>query len=108
VLSANDIAEELRRRRRPAAIATVYRTLEALEDVGLLQRLEIGGRQPARYEPAFPSGEHHHHLVCGICGRAYPFDDPAIEEAIEALAARMSHRVEGHEVVLSGTCQNCR
>jgi Fur family transcriptional regulator, ferric uptake regulator len=109
VLSAQQIVDELRQRNRSVAIATVYRTLEALEDVGLVQRLDVGGGAPARFEPALPGGaEHHHHLVCRRCGRVYPFDDPNLEKALDALADRLEHRVEGHDVVLSGTCRACR
>jgi Fur family transcriptional regulator, ferric uptake regulator len=109
VLTAQEITEQLRGRGRRAAIATVYRTLEALEEVGLLQRLETGGGAPARYEPAFPGGaHHHHHLVCNVCGRAHPFDDAALERALDSVAARLRHHVEGHEVILTGVCRDCR
>jgi Fur family ferric uptake transcriptional regulator len=109
VLTAHEIAERLRHRERSVAIATVYRTLEALEEVRLVQRLELGGGAPARYEPAFPGGvDHHHHLVCRRCGRVFPFEDPELERTLEALAARLPHRVEGHDVILRGTCRECR
>src|SRR4051812_10103998 len=60
VLSAHEIAVELNRRERRVGTATVYRTLELLERLKLVRRLDVGGGS-ARYEPAFPDGEHHHH-----------------------------------------------
>lgn len=108
VLTAHEIADQVRGRGSGAAIATIYRTLEALEAVGLLQRLEVGGGNPARYEPAFPGGaHHHHHLVCKVCGRAYPFDDAGLERALDSVATRLKHRVDAHEVILTGTCRDC-
>lgn len=110
VLTAHEIAEELRRGGRSVGIATVYRTLDALEGRKLVQRLDVGGGQPARYEPALPGGadHHHHHLLCTSCRRVFPFDDSELEEAIESVSARLDHVVEGHEVVLTGTCRTCR
>lgn len=107
VLSAHEIAAELRRRRRKVGIATVYRTLELLEELKLVQRLDVGGGS-ARYEPALPSGEHHHHhLVCDSCGRVTPFEDAGLERAIDALAVRLDHRVGDHDVILRGRCPRC-
>jgi Fur family ferric uptake transcriptional regulator len=73
----------------------------------LVQRLDVGGGRPARYEPALPGADHHHHLLCTSCGRAFPFDDPDLEVAIEALAVRLDHDVASHDVVLTGICREC-
>lgn len=107
VVSAQDIAGELRRRKRKVGIATVYRTLEALEALKLVQRLDLGG-ESARFEPAMPDGtHHHHHFVCRDCGDAIPFEDPALERAIERLGKRLAASVDEHDVVLKGRCANC-
>jgi Fur family ferric uptake transcriptional regulator len=107
VLTAHEIAEELRRRGREVGTATVYRTLELLEELKLVQRLDVGGGS-ARYEPALPGGEHHHHhLVCERCGRVTPFEDPRLERAIESLAGRLDYRVGDHDVILKGNCPSC-
>ncbi len=82
VVTAQDIADELKRRKKKVGIATVYRTLEVLEDLKLVQRLDLG-TESARYEPAMPDGRHHHHhFVCRNCGEAIPFEDAALERAI--------------------------
>jgi Fur family ferric uptake transcriptional regulator len=107
VLSATEIADELRAGGQAVGVATVYRTLELLESMKLLQRLDAGGGA-ARYEPALPGGEHHHHhLVCERCGRVTPFEDEGLERAIERLASRLEHRVGEHDVILRGTCPEC-
>jgi Fur family transcriptional regulator, ferric uptake regulator len=107
VLTAHEIADELRRRGREVGTATVYRTLELLEELKLVQRLDVGGTS-ARYEPALPGGEHHHHhLVCDRCGRVTPFEDPRLERAIESLASRLDYRVGDHDVILKGKCPSC-
>jgi Fur family ferric uptake transcriptional regulator len=107
VLSAREIADELRAGGREVGVATVYRTLELLESMRLVQRLDVGGAS-ARYEPALPGGEHHHHhLVCDRCGRVTPFEDPKLERAIEDLGRRLDHSVGDHDVILRGICPRC-
>lgn len=107
VRSAHEIADELRADGRRVGVATVYRTLELLASLHLVQRLDLGGGS-ARYEPALPGGEHHHHhLVCDSCGRVTPFEDPGLERAIDSLARKVDHRVGNHDVILRGTCPAC-
>ena len=106
VVTAQDLAAELRRRRQKVGIATVYRTLEVLEELRLVQRLDLWG-ESARFEPAMPDGAHHHHFVCRDCGDALPFEDRALERAIEALGKRLAASVDEHDVVLKGLCENC-
>jgi Fur family ferric uptake transcriptional regulator len=107
VLSAREIADELRAGGREVGVATVYRTLELLEGMRLLQRLDVGDGS-ARFEPALPGGEHHHHhLVCDRCGKVTPFEDPKLERVIDDLGGRLDYAVAGHDVVLRGECPDC-
>ncbi len=107
VMSAREMADELRDAGNPVGVATVYRTLELLAELRLVQRLDVGGGS-ARYEPALPGGEHHHHhLVCDRCGRVTPFADERLERAIHELGERVDYRVGAHDVVLRGTCPGC-
>lgn len=92
-------------RRLPAGRASVYRTLEQLEQLHLVQRIDIGG-EAAGYERLDP-GEHHHHLVCEECGTLEPFADQGLERAIAAVSRTSDFQVETHDVVLKGTCPSC-
>lgn len=85
--SAQEVFDQLRGDGRRVGIASVYRVLDLLVSLGLVQRLDLGGGI-SRYEPALPGGEHHHHLVCVECGEVRPFEDPRLESAIEQTAAR--------------------
>jgi Fur family transcriptional regulator, ferric uptake regulator len=105
-LSAHEIAEGLRRRRRSVGIASVYRAVELLEEMGLVQRVDTG-EGGARFEAVVPGGEHHHHAVCDSCGAVTPFKDPSLERAIERLGGRLDHTVRAHDVVLHGRCGRC-
>ena len=105
LLTAREIADRLRAEGRDIGVATVYRSLELLEGLGLLHRVEREG--VSRYEPAHPSGEHHHHLICNRCGRVSAFEDAGLERSVQRMARRLAFRVEGHDIALRGTCAAC-
>ena len=88
-------------------IASVYRALEVLDRLGLVHRLDVGDGT-ARYEAAQPGGEHHHHVVCNHCGRVAQFADDGLEQAIATLSQRLDFAIDQHDVVLRGSCPNCR
>jgi Fur family ferric uptake transcriptional regulator len=105
-MTAIEIDDQLRAANQAVGRASVYRTLEQLEELKLVQRLEMG-RGMASYERIEPSGEHHHHVVCENCGRVEPFEDPGLERAIGRLEDRVGFEVSEHEVVLRGRCPRC-
>jgi Fur family ferric uptake transcriptional regulator len=105
-LSAQEIADELRGRGKGVGIASVYRALDLLDGMGLVQRVDTG-EGGTRYEPVIPGGHHHHHVLCETCGRVVPFEDERLEEAIDLLAERLRHTVSGHEVMIRGACPRC-
>jgi Fur family ferric uptake transcriptional regulator len=104
-LSALQIEDELRSERRRVSRASIYRILEELERLHLVQRVETG-QAMVRYERVF-GGEHHHHLVCDRCGLVMPFFDQGLERAISALSERVPLAVSEHEIVLHGACRQC-
>jgi len=106
-VTALELDDELRRRRPGVGRASVYRALEQLEQLGLVQRLEVS-RGTAGYERVEPSGRHHHHAICRRCGRVVPFEDPVLERAIERVSERVRFEVSEHDVVLRGHCDRCR
>jgi Fur family transcriptional regulator, ferric uptake regulator len=105
-LSAIEIEEKLCARDHSVGRASVYRTLEQLEGLHLVQRLEMG-TGTASYERSSPTGEHHHHLVCERCGAVVPFEDPQLERAIARVSGNASFDVSDHDVTLHGRCQRC-
>jgi Fur family ferric uptake transcriptional regulator len=106
-LSALQLEEALRRtERRGVSRASVYRILDELERLRLVQRVETG-QAMVRYERAHDSHEHHHHLVCDECGLVMPFSDAGLERAIEKLSGEVPLTVSEHEIVLHGACREC-
>jgi Fur family ferric uptake transcriptional regulator len=106
--SAQEIHEGIRSGGGRVGIASVYRVLDQLVELDLVQRVELGDGI-ARFEPAHVGGEHHHHhLVCDDCGKVEPFADPDLEQALARAATRLSVGLHAHEVVLHGNCGDCR
>jgi Fur family ferric uptake transcriptional regulator len=107
-LTAVEIEDALRRESsRRVSRASVYRILDELQRLRLVQRVETG-QAMVRYERAHDRGEHHHHLVCDGCGLVTPFSDQGLERAIRSLSERIPLTVSEHEIVLHGACRDCR
>ena len=85
--------------------ATVYRTLEAFERVGLIKKLDLR-KGSAYYE--FPR-HHHHHIVCVHCGEVEDFDFCVLEKACAAavLVSKKFARIKDHSFELFGVCNKC-
>jgi Fur family ferric uptake transcriptional regulator len=104
-LSAQEIHDRLRAGRRRVGLASVYRALDVLAQLRLVHRIDVDGT--ACYEPADPSGEHHHHAICDRCGKLDAFADPELERLIGAVGERLGYDVGAHDVVLRGACPEC-
>jgi Fur family transcriptional regulator, ferric uptake regulator len=104
-LTAQEIFDRLRGEGRRVSVASVYRALELLSELGLVQRVIVGGSS-ARFERIAPDN-HHHHLVCGDCGRVEKFSDDRLEQAIHGVASKVGYEVAAHDVVLRGACGEC-
>ncbi|WP_210493129.1 transcriptional repressor [Patulibacter sp. SYSU D01012] len=99
LLTAAEIADRLRGA-SAGSIATVYRVVDELSELGLLHRYD-GRDGVARFEIADPD-HHHHHVVDEATGAVEPFADDELERAIAGVAARLGYELTGHDVVLRG------
>jgi Fur family transcriptional regulator, ferric uptake regulator len=84
--------------------ATVFRTLEALAEIGAIERLDLPSGEHAYVgcEPA-----HHHHVVCSRCGRTNEIDDAGLRSVVREVARRTGYRVDDHRLELFGLCPAC-
>jgi Fe2+ or Zn2+ uptake regulation protein len=105
-------AEELRRAEGAVPYSSLYRTLSVLTTAGVVRRLP-GADGVARFELTEEvSGEHHHHLVCAVCGT---MDVLVLPRGVEAGLAQAANtvertagfRVDSHLVELIGHCAVC-
>jgi Fur family transcriptional regulator, ferric uptake regulator len=105
-LSAQEIHDALRTGGGKAVgLASVYRALDVLAQLKLVHRIDVDG--VACYEPADPSGDHHHHAICDRCGKLDPFEDAEIERLLHDVGERLGYEIGAHDVVLRGACPDC-
>lgn len=85
--------------------ATVFRTLDLLETLGRLERLDLpdGGHAYVVCEPA-----HHHHAVCDGCGATAAVDDHALIDAVAEIERHTGWTIDAHRLELYGRCPGCR
>lgn len=88
-------------------LVTVYRTLEKLEELNLIQRVH----QPQGCQAFITAFQGHQHLlVCSGCGRVEFFegDEEGIEALIEKISQRSGYQVGEHWLQLFGVCRDCQ
>lgn len=87
------------------SIATVYRTLQWLQNVGLVAPL-VGAAGPLCYE--YVTGTRHHHLVCVVCGYEQEIADDDLEVLKHHLLARYGFAAHLSHLGLTGRCMACQ
>ncbi len=112
--SAKEIHRSLRGACPGIGLMTVYRTLDLLERTGVVHKIAAAGG-PAHFE--LRPGEkkdHHHHLVCTVCGRIVDYNDFVREElelvrkTERSLARRHGFLIQDHNIEFLGLCRACQ
>jgi len=88
-----------------AGIATVYRTLNLLEENKLATSISLGV-QGKKFE--LGNKPHHDHMICEVCGTIVEFEDPKIEALQHAIAEAHDFKLTHHLMQLYGICKACR
>ncbi|MBI3751989.1 MAG: transcriptional repressor, partial [Chloroflexi bacterium] len=93
--TADELVTALRGRHRGVGRATVFRSLEVLAELGLVERLDLpsGGHAFVACEAA-----HHHHVVCSRCGRSTDIADSGLAAIIADVGRRSGYRIESHRL----------
>jgi Fur family transcriptional regulator, ferric uptake regulator len=86
-------------------IATVYRTLQWLQEVGLVAPITLGGG-PIHYQ--YLQGETHHHLVCQECGYEQEIGDDILDALKARLLERYAFSAQMNHLAITGRCAACR
>lgn len=106
-LSADDVYNLVKQDHPEIGLATIYRTLDLLAEIGILQKRDFGDGR-SRYEIAGNRDEHHHHhLICVACGKVLGVEDDLLE-SLEALISRKNgFRIIDHDLKFFGHCREC-
>ena len=86
--------------------ASVYRTIELFEQLGIVQRVYSGWKYQLELGEDFQ--DHHHHALCRICSKHINLpEDIILEKQIERLAETHHFSLERHSLELQGICEDC-
>jgi Fur family ferric uptake transcriptional regulator len=87
--------------------ATVYRNVELFEELGIVQRLQIGWKYRLELTDNFV--HHHHHLTCTRCGVVIALtEDAELEARLLNLATGLNFQASDHQLEIRGLCENCQ
>lgn len=104
-ITAEEIFSEVQQINPYISLATVYRTLELLQELNLVTPTNLGGSQTH-----FAISGHgvHHHLVCQKCGGIEDFSDDLLESLRERLATEHGFLAQINHFSIFGLCRTCR
>jgi Fur family ferric uptake transcriptional regulator len=104
-LDAETLHDRAKARDPNISLATVYRTLTLLKEVGLVEEHRLG-EDHAHYEAV--QEDPHYHFTCLKCGRVVEFDAPQVIGVVQELSEREGLQVTDVHLFLSGYCAQCR
>lgn len=103
--SAEEIHRRVRHRFPNISLDTVYRNLNTLKELGIIEALNFDDGK-CRYELARENA-HHHHLVCIKCGESQEVDFCPLKFMDSALLEEKNFTVERHSFEIYGYCSGC-
>ena len=87
--------------------ASIYRVVALFEQLGIVERLQIGWKYKLELSDSFRS--HHHHISCTSCGKTQMFEESRIIEfELKQLADEAGFIETGHQLELRGICKTCQ
>ena len=105
--SAGQLHEQLKQRFPTTSLATVYKTLNVLKEIGEVMEIGFAGSD-ARYDSAHP--DPHPHLICVQCRRIEDIDVQQLkpESQVEKIAERSGYRILSYRMDVYGLCPRCQ
>ena len=100
--TADELFQMIRRKLPTISLATVYRNLNFLSEIGEIRKLAMPG-MPDRFDWRM---DPHDHMVCDTCGQVVDFVLP--HDLGQEIASACGAQVDGYTLVAHGTCAHCR
>ncbi len=107
-LSAEDVYQ-LSRQKEEIGLATIYRTLDLFEELGLLTKINFGDGR-SRYELAqdnLNEPHNHHHLICINCGRILEVEEELFHKLEEIVERKHEFSIVDYNLQFFGYCNRC-
>lgn len=103
--TASDLEAAARSRRLGISRATLFRALDLLTQLHVVERLDLPTGEHA-YVPCAPA--HHHHVICSRCGRTSRVEDCGLANVVAEVARRSGYAIETHRLEMFGLCRHCQ
>ena len=104
-LDADEVYRRARTKQSRISLSTVYRTLQKLKQLGLIEELHF---DEAHHHYEIKPSTEHHHLVCQGCGRVIEFKYPLSRLLEEEVPEARDFEITGSELQVTGYCPACR
>ena len=107
-LTAEEIYDEVKKDCPEIGLATVYRTILLLEEIGVVSRLHLNDGC-SRYELVHSEEVHrHHHLICNVCNKVIEVKDDLLEEIEVRVEKEYKFKIVDHALKFYGICNECQ
>ncbi|MFJ8065191.1 MULTISPECIES: Fur family transcriptional regulator [Bacillaceae] len=107
-LSAEDVFLLVREKSPDIGLATVYRTLELLNELNVVDKIQFGDGV-SRYDLRQEGAAHfHHHLVCIECGAVDEIQEDLLEDVEAIVENKWNFKIKDHRLTFHGVCHRCQ
>jgi len=107
-LSAEEIYDLVKVKCPDIGLATVYRTMQMFEEVGLVYKHNFDEVR-SRYEINHHNEYHqHHHLICVGCSKVIEVEEDLLEQLESGIEKKYNFKISNHNVKFFGYCEKCR
>jgi len=107
-LNTEEIYDIVKQRNPEMGLATVYRTLQLLDELEVVSSLNLEDGC-VRYELYTHTGEHnHHHLICSNCGSVTEVEGDLLEELENKIEREYDFKIVDHKLKFYGLCSKCK
>lgn len=106
-LSTEEIYDFVKENYPEIGLATVYRTVQLFEEMGIVDRLNFDDGC-SRFElSSEDTVHHHHHLICESCNKVFEVENDLLEEIEKEIERKYKFTIHDHNVMFYGICKDC-
>ena len=104
-LDADEVYRRARKKQPRLSLSTVYRTLQTLKELGLVEEVHL---DETHHHYEIKASNEHHHLICLGCGKVVEFECPMSIQMKEEVSKEKQFEIVNIEVRMTGYCPECR